>query len=303
LARHATEDEVALVNAALFLRRPLLITGPPGAGKSTLADDVAYELKLGRVLKWPINSRSTLKQGLYHYDAIARVRAESLFAQDISRSDSVSDSEGDTNGFGAREGRIGRHVRLGPLGTAMLPTSKPRVLLIDEIDKGDFDLPNDLLNIFEEGHFEIEELVRLPEDVKEVNVWTADRDRRAVVHRGTVTCHAFPFVVLTSNGERDFPPAFLRRCVRLDLPQPSRVTVEAFLRAHLDDEACRDAEHLIDEFMSRSTVAEMSTDQLLNAVYLATSGGRSIGDSRGAEGLAEMMIQAALRPLAQGDPG
>lgn len=56
---------------------------------------------------------------------------------------------------------IGRYLRLGPLGTALLPSRRPRVLLIDEIDKSDIDLPNDLLNIFEEGAFEIPELTRL----------------------------------------------------------------------------------------------------------------------------------------------
>ena len=112
---------------------------------------------------------------------------------------------------------IGRHVRLGPLGTALLPYEKPRVLLIDEIDKSDFDLPNDLLNVFEEGEFEIEELTRLPDETGAVPVMTSDPDAHVEVHRGRVRCRAFPFVVLTSNGEREFPPAFLRRCLR---PRP-----------------------------------------------------------------------------------
>src|SRR4051812_28660118 len=59
---------VKMVNAALLLRRPLLITGKPGTGKSSLAYAVAHELELGDVLVWPITTRSTLQQGLYHYD-------------------------------------------------------------------------------------------------------------------------------------------------------------------------------------------------------------------------------------------
>src|SRR5690242_10468096 len=66
--------EIELVNAALYLRRPLLVTGPPGSGKSSLAYAVARELTLGHVLRWPINSRSSLAEGLYSYDAIARLR-------------------------------------------------------------------------------------------------------------------------------------------------------------------------------------------------------------------------------------
>src|SRR5262245_20629950 len=56
------------VNAALYLRRPLLITGKPGTGKSSLIEAVAYELRMGKVLRWPITSRTTLKSGLYEYD-------------------------------------------------------------------------------------------------------------------------------------------------------------------------------------------------------------------------------------------
>jgi MoxR-like ATPase len=61
-----------MVNAALYLRRPLLVTGRPGTGKSTLAFRIARELRLGRVLVWPITSRTTLKSGQYDYDAIGR---------------------------------------------------------------------------------------------------------------------------------------------------------------------------------------------------------------------------------------
>ena len=62
---------VEMVNAALYLRRPLLITGKPGSGKSSLIYAVARELRLGEVLRWPITSRTTLKDGLYEYDAVA----------------------------------------------------------------------------------------------------------------------------------------------------------------------------------------------------------------------------------------
>src|SRR5262245_14695715 len=68
-ARWQPDDaSVQMINAALFLRRPLLVTGRPGTGKSTLADLIAKELKLGPVLRWPITSRSTLLDGLYRYD-------------------------------------------------------------------------------------------------------------------------------------------------------------------------------------------------------------------------------------------
>lgn len=66
---------ILAVNTALYLRRPLLLTGKPGTGKSTLISKVAYELKLGPVLKWPISSRSTVRSGVYEYDAVGRLQA------------------------------------------------------------------------------------------------------------------------------------------------------------------------------------------------------------------------------------
>lgn len=128
-------EALELINAALYLRRPLLVTGEPGSGKSTLAHSVAYELGLGRVLQWPIVSRTELKDGLYTYDAIGRLQDAQLAER----------------GTGRGSDDIGRYIRLGPLGTALLPAERPRVLLIDELDKSDIDLPNDLLNVVEEG--------------------------------------------------------------------------------------------------------------------------------------------------------
>ncbi|MEL4896733.1 hypothetical protein P9B04_14960, partial [Crocosphaera sp. Alani8] len=69
---------IKLINAALYLRRPLLVEGEPGSGKSSLAYAVAYELCLGEVLKWSITSRSTLTRGLHYYDAIGRLRDTQL---------------------------------------------------------------------------------------------------------------------------------------------------------------------------------------------------------------------------------
>lgn len=251
--------ELNMVNAALYLRRPLLVTGNPGTGKSSLAYRIARELGLGRVLRWAITSHTTLSSGLYGYDAIGRVQA-------------AATSQAQRGGE-AEEPPIGDFVRLGPLGTAFLPGRLPRVLLIDELDKSEADLPNDLLSIFEDGEFPVEELARVRNRHPEVTVHTVDPQRTAVVRDGRIACHAFPIVVMTSNGEREFPPAFLRRCLQLRIENPDHDQLAAIVASHLVDENGEHRDRLIREFAERSKAeGGLPTDRLLDAVYLATSG-------------------------------
>lgn len=255
----ADKEEKRMVNAALYLRRPLLITGKPGTGKSSLAYAVAYELKLGKVLKWPITTRSTLQDGLYQYDAIGRLQELQRLRYE-KQDDEIKSPD------------IGQYFRLGPLGTAFLPSNRPRVLLIDEIDKSDIDLPNDLLNIFEEGRFEIPELSRLPEE--EVGIFAHDSRVKVGIPRGRVVCREFPLVFLTSNKERELPAPFLRRCLRLGIKKPDRKKLEAIVEAHFGDDkknasAKDDLITIFDEMREKGNLA---TDQLLNAIYLVTNG-------------------------------
>ncbi|QUQ62447.1 AAA family ATPase [Kutzneria sp. CA-103260] len=250
----ASQREVDSVNLSLLLRRPLLVTGRPGTGKSGLAYRIARELKLGRVLRWTITSRSTLNSGLYEYDAIGRVEAANA-----RRAPS-------------QEREVGDFLTLGPLGTALLPYERPRVLLIDEIDKSDIDLPNDLLSVFEDGEYTIRELVRLAKVAPEIEVHTADPDRTAVIRRGRVRCRAFPMVVITSNDEREFPPAFLRRCLRMHIEDPDVDQLAAMVHAHFRGKESPRSSELIQEFVARSRrVDGLAADQLLNAVHLVTS--------------------------------
>lgn len=267
----ATPESVQLVNAALCLRRPLLVTGPPGTGKSSLAYAVARELRLGPVLRWNITSRSTLADGLYQYDPLSRLYAARGGDGHAPGADGVED-----------------HLRLGPLGTALLPYDRPRALLVDEIDKSDLDLPNDLLNVLEEGQYEIPELVRAARHSADgtAKVLTDGTDTAVTIARGRVRCRAFPFLVLTSNGEREFPPAFLRRCVQLRLPRPDRARLTDIVRAHLGHFDER-ADALITAFLRRADTGELATDQLLNAIYLTGVAGL---DAVSREQLAEQLM-------------
>jgi MoxR-like ATPase len=268
--------EVDAVNAALYLRRPLLVTGNPGTGKSTLAYAVAHELGLGRVLRWPIVSRTTLQDGLYRYDAIGRL-------QDVQL-----ERAGGTQGAAVAASGIGSYIRLGPLGTALLPAEQPRVLLIDELDKSDLDLPNDLLNTLEEGEFAIPELERLADREPVVEVLTHDGERVAV-HGGRVSCTAFPVIVLTSNGERDFPAPLLRRCVQLELEPPGEEQLTAMVEAHLGEDGVVAGRDLITRFLDREPGEVMAADQLLNALFLTQHASHAERLTR--ERIADMLMQ------------
>ena len=137
----ATDDLGMSVNAAVTLARPLLIKGEPGTGKTQLAEEIARSL--GRPLfEWHVKSTTKAQQGLYEYDAVARLRDSQL---------------GD-----ARVKDIGNYILKGRLWEAFDSEVQP-VLLIDEIDKADIEFPNDLLRELDRMEFyvyETRELVK-----------------------------------------------------------------------------------------------------------------------------------------------
>ena len=252
-----------LINAALLLRKPILVEGDPGLGKSLLAWSLAYRLGLGTPLVWAVNSRSTLADALYRYEAIAHLQA----GRSAQESTATAPADG-LKKAGDSDGKIGRFITLGPLGTAMIPGARPRVLLVDEVDKASFDLPNDLLHVLEERQFAIPELLRLETAEVEVVTW----DSRSVgmvkvpITRGRIEAGHFPVVVFTSNGAREFPTAFLRRCVRVRLERPDTVVLGRIASAQLEREVTSaEVEDAIHAFAK----AGLATDQVLSSLFLS----------------------------------
>ena len=300
----ARSDEVKMVNAALYLRRPLLVTGKPGTGKSSLAYAVARQLKLGEVLYWPVTTRTTLKEGLYSYDAIGRL-------QEVKQQERLNNQTFSSEQYREQIQQIEKYITLGPLGTALLPSKYPRVLLIDEIDKSDIDLPNNLLTVLEEGLFEIPELVRIKKEVNKVTVRTAYSDEteaetgsqmEAQIENGRITCTAFPLVVMTSNGERDFPAPFLRRCLPLRMKSPTQEELTKIVIAHFNQNTAEQEkiQALIKQFIeAQQDEKTLATDQLLNAIFMVTKG--RIPATEGKSFFDDELVQQLLQDLGRAE--
>jgi MoxR-like ATPase len=216
---------VKAVNLAIKLNRPLLLEGEPGCGKTRLADAIAYEFTHNYLqgktddnknklwwnyYAWNVKSVGQARDGLYNFDAIARLRDSQLIGADP---ENLKEILGDD--YQKLKDRLTdkrKYVTLGKLGQALAQQNVERpIVLIDEIDKADSDFPNDLLV----------ELDRLSFEIPETEETYPHPDAKIKPK---------PIVIITSNQERPLPEPFLRRCLYYYLSFPDKTQLEEIIK-------------------------------------------------------------------------
>ena len=210
---YVVSDELKkAVNLAIYLRRPLLLEGDAGCGKTRLASAVAYELGLP-LYRWDVRSTTKAQDGLYEYDALLRLH--DVQTQKVKQSSPVESTETEEDEDEIRVNHNPanpKHYRkFGALGKAFRLNDCPAVVLIDEIDKADLDFPNDLLAVLDEPW--------------EFTIKETGETITATIE--PIDCR--PIVIITSNKEKgNLPAPFLRRCLYhyLDFPNDEKLLQE-----------------------------------------------------------------------------
>jgi len=251
------------VNLALAAGRPLLVSGVPGTGKSSLARSVAHRLKW-RYYEHVVSSRTQARDLLWSFDAVKRLSDAQVAKAGEEKTALQPDAAYITPGalwwaFDRQSAATRGAQGLAPLKDPSPLDSARAVVLVDEIDKADPDVPNDLLVPLGSLYFDVEEL--------------------------RVKASEPPLVIITTNGERDLPRAFLRRCVTLELKAPDDDRLWRIARAHFPHEPSDDvlkriraSYRAVQERQEDASLPQASLAEFLDAVAAAKALGATPAD-------------------------
>lgn len=234
---------VAAINAAIALGQPLLLSGEPGTGKSSAAYYIAEKLGLKPVLFWTVRSNAQAGDLKGRYNAVGYMGAE-LREQRL-------------------EGTVPNQDDFWENGVLVeaFQSETPRVVLIDEIDKAPRDFPNDLL--------------------EELDQWRIDFPELQHKDPITVTDEKRPIVVITSNGERMLPDAFLRRCVYWHIKMDQERIKNIIKRRvelgkiKLPDDVVAGALDLFESLVKQGMEKKPSVSELINWLRILESTGQT----------------------------
>ncbi len=206
------DDVIRAVRVALATGRPLLLRGPPGCGKSTLARDVARRLG-ANYYQEVVTSRTEARDLEWRFDAVRRLAEAQIPGsfETVKNAANYVEPRALWRGFDPDGAAAAGGKTQDDAGVACL-ADRPAVVLIDEIDKAEPEVANDLLEPFDVQRFTVAETGQVVEY------------RRDVV------------LIVTTNDERDLPAAFLRRCIVRELARPSGVMLKRIARSHLGTE-------------------------------------------------------------------
>lgn len=224
--RYYLNDELgAIVRMAMAMEKPLLLTGEPGTGKTQLAFEVARELNMPMEI---LRCKSTIKgeEACYVQDTVLRLNDARFGAGDSGR---------DVN-------RFYDYVIWGPIGRAF-NNDKKTVLLLDEIDKTESDVQDNLLDVLEDSEFTI----------REVNDVIQAKEK--------------PFIIITSNAKRELSDPFLRRCFCHHIAFPTPEEMREIVKLHFPDlekEILEPALNIFYELRMHGYEKAPATSELLN---------------------------------------
>jgi MoxR-like ATPase len=244
------------INLAMRLRRPLLLEGEPGCGKTRVAGAIAYELARRHLhggepdpeqedhwwpfYIWNVTSSSRAQDGLYTYDAVGRLRDAQLMGTHPDQLKDILDPT-EIKALKERLRDKGEYLKYGPLGLALTGKQYRPIMLIDEIDKADSDFPSDLLLELDELRFTIPEL-----DNRSIPAPPDDRK---------------PIILITSNREKPLPEPFLRRCLYYYLSFPAPENLKRIIQVRFAAHALNKAAVVEKALEKFATVRDLLTQQ------------------------------------------